>query len=160
MTGWWQKSCKNYLTAVKKTSEINSEWVLALARRVEALRVQKVLMKARKDSKEFNPIKRHEQMNNTSDRAKSTRRELINCKYCGNSHMIRRWPTYSKRCYDVTRWIILRKQSEANTDRPPKMATDEELFKNCTKTMKWQRQQHRNLMQLNQKSTVTTLHQF
>ena len=56
------------------------------ARRVEAQRAQKVFMEAKKDNKEIDTTKRHEQKK-TLFRAKSNRIEIFtSSKYYGNSY--------------------------------------------------------------------------
>ena len=48
------------LTAVKKMNEITSEQIFGWARRVAAQRAQKAVIEAKKHSKEFDAMKKHE----------------------------------------------------------------------------------------------------
>ena len=64
-------------------SAVQSVKVMSWDRRVEVQRAQKELMEATKDNKEFNEMKRHEQENNTFNKANQADEK---CKYYGNSH--------------------------------------------------------------------------
>ena len=87
------------LTKVKKISEITSKQVLIWVRGVKVQKAQKSIHESAKYNNEDDAVKRHEQKNDTSYRAKLNRREtLISCKYCGNSCEQRKCPAYNKRC--------------------------------------------------------------
>ena len=52
-----------------------------------------------KEIKECDTIKRHEQKNNTPDKAKLNQKETdVGCKYCGKTHELQRCPAFSKIC--------------------------------------------------------------
>ena len=86
------------LTIINKTNEMTSKKVLSWARTVIQMS-EKALIEARKENEEFDTMKRHEEKNNTLDKAKASRRQIhTNCTYCRNANEPWKCPAYGKSC--------------------------------------------------------------
>ena len=81
------------------TNKITSKQVLGWARTVKSQKVQKALIKATKQNKDFDIMKKQEQKNNTFYVTKADRREMcIKCKYCRCTHKPQRCRAYGRSC--------------------------------------------------------------